>query len=118
MRRSFLAFTLGAFVLGFSGAASAKTWVCGLSDDATRLVCVADVEAQATADDAPAKPTAVVHGTRFPLDPAREWSVDFWSPATDLEHVALLAQATICYRSPGCQVVFARPQGRNLMASR
>jgi hypothetical protein len=55
--------------------------------------------------------TAVVNGTRLPLDPRRIYTVDFWSPATDLAFVDTLAQATICYRSPGCAVTFtARPE--------
>jgi hypothetical protein len=45
----------------------------------------------------------VVNGTRFPLDPRRI--------STDPAFVDTLAQATICYRSPGCAVTFtARPE--------
>jgi hypothetical protein len=37
--------------------------------------------------------------------------VDFWSPATDLAFVDQLAQSTLCYRSPACEVTFvAQPQ--------
>ena len=48
--------------------------------------------------------TAVVNGTRFPLEPERTWFVEMWSPPTEPEFVELLARATICYRSPGCSV--------------
>lgn len=79
-------------------------WLCGLSDDLTRLVCVADTP---TPDDAaPAQaPVGMVNGTRFPLDPRRQWTVDLWSPATEPEPVALLARATLCWRTPDCEVV-------------
>ena len=30
-----------------------------------------------------------------------------WSPPTEADFVALLARATICYRSPGCEVTLA-----------
>jgi hypothetical protein len=81
-------------------------WVCGLSDDAVRLVCVADADPTwpAAAD---IRPTAMVGGTSFPLDPRRQYSVDLWTPPSDMEFVAQLARATICYRSPGCSVVMA-----------
>lgn len=83
-------------------------WLCGLSGEATRLVCVADTEPwQATATEEARPVTAVVNGTRFPLDPRRVYTVNFWSPATDLAFVERLARATICYRSPGCEVIFS-----------
>jgi hypothetical protein len=90
--------------------AQATTWLCGLSEDLVRLVCVVDSD---PLDDAlaspgsPATTTAVVNGTRFPLDPRTVYSVDLWSPPTEVASVALLARATICYRSPGCQVVMS-----------
>jgi len=88
---------------GVCPAQAGTVWLCGLSDDLTRIVCVADTPL-ADGDAAPA-PTARVRGTTFPLDPRRQWTVDLWSPATDPEPVAQLARATLCYRSPGCEVV-------------
>jgi len=102
------------------GAALAQTtWVCSLSHDLVRLVCLADdapgdAAAAASAVTAAAAPavTATVNGTRFPLDPRRLWTVELWSPATEPERVAELARATICYRSPGCSVVMSGPLAR------
>jgi hypothetical protein len=84
-------------------------WLCGLSEDSTQLVCVADLDLADTAAALrePAATTAVVNGTRFPLDPGRIYTVNFWSPATDLAFVDQLARATICYRSPACQLTFS-----------
>lgn len=97
-----LALTAAA-ALGAVPAQAGTVWLCGLSDDLTRIVCVAD---QLPADgDHPQPATARVRGTSFPLDPRRQWTVDMWSPATDPGPVAQLAQATLCYRSPGCEVV-------------
>lgn len=97
-----------AVALSLPTPASATTWLCGLSEDLVRLVCVVDSDPLdlAPAPEA-AKPTAVVNGTRFPLDPRTVYSVDLWSPPTELASVTLLARATICYRSPDCQVVMA-----------
>lgn len=78
-------------------------WRCALSDDATRLVCVADAPADAAAGPV----QAVVHGTAFPLDPRRRWVVDLWSPPSDPAFVEQLARATLCYRSPGCSASVA-----------
>ena len=86
--------------------AAQALWVCGLSDDAVRLACVAD--ADPTLPSAVlTRPTAMVAGTSFPLDTRRQYSVDLWTPPSDMEFVAQLARATICYRSPGCSVVMA-----------
>ena len=93
-------------------------WLCGLSADLTRLECVADVDPDTDHDIVPAKPTAQVHGTRFPLDVRGRWTVDLWSPATDPESVATLAHATICYRSPGCTVQFSAPMLQGTAARR
>ncbi len=87
-------------------AAAGVTWMCGLSPELTRIVCVADPD---TVDTDPAAATATVRGTRFPLDPLRLYSVDLWSPTTDAEAAEFLARATICYRSPGCTVQFSAP---------
>jgi hypothetical protein len=95
--------------LALSPSHAGVHWLCGLADGATQLVCVADVdplagEAAISGGRQPA--TAAVRGTRFPLDPGRAYTVDFWSPATDMAHVEQLARATMCYRSPGCSVSF------------
>ena len=89
-------------------ACATTTWLCSLAEGFTRIVCVADDDdlRDAAASD-PATTTAVVRGTRFPLDPRRTWSVEMWSPATEDERVSFLARATICYRSPDCEVVMA-----------
>jgi len=87
-------------------AQGGTAWVCGVSDEGTRLICVADPEPAAAAAAAPAT-TAVVNGTRFPLDVARVYTCDLWSPPTDAEFVHLLARATMCYRSPDCTVTMA-----------
>lgn len=96
-------------------AASAGTaWHCELTRDLTRLACRAE-PVQSMADEPGPAITAVVNGTRFPLDAAQPWFVEMWSPATDLEWVALLARSTICYRSPGCTVQVAPP--RNVLSA-
>ena len=86
-----------------SAAAAPTVWLCGLSGDLVRIVCVADVDAAQVGE--PPRPTARVHGTSFPLDPRRQWTVDLWSPATEPDRVAELARATLCYRTPDCEVV-------------
>jgi len=88
-------------------------WHCALSPDLVRLECVAEPNVPA-ATAPPA--TAAVNGTRFPLDPARRWVVDLWSPPSDTERVTQLARATICYRSPGCEVQLTLPSA--LVAAR
>jgi hypothetical protein len=99
------------------GASADTHWLCGLSEDLTRLVCIADVDprdalevpvAAATAA-APAAPPTVVNGTRFPLDARIRYVVDLWSPPTEAAPLELLARATICYRSPGCHVDLTLP---------
>lgn len=95
--------------LCFAPAAQAQPdihWLCGLSDDALRLVCLADLD-PASPPAAEAVPRATVNGTTFPLDPRRRWVVDLWSPPTELAPVEHLARATVCYRSPGCSVSVA-----------
>lgn len=89
----------------------ATTWLCGLSADLVRLHCVADADpGERNALPASAETTAIVRGTRFPLDPGRAWTVDLWSPPTDAAWLSLLARSTLCYRSPGCEVVLALPR--------
>lgn len=99
---------LAAALVSLAAPATAGThWLCGLSADLTRLVCVADDDPLEAA--APAAATATVRGTRFPLDPRRQWTVDFWSPPTEGASVEFLARATLCFRSPGCSVSVALP---------
>ncbi len=99
-----LAFTLAAVA---APALAGTHWLCGLSAELTRLVCVADTDPlEPTASEAT---TAAVRGTRFPLDPRQRWVVDFWSPPTEGASVEFLARATLCYRSPGCSVSVALP---------
>jgi hypothetical protein len=101
--------TLGATLLA-SLAASAHAgahWLCNVSHDGTQLICIADEPADRAATPSPPATTAQVRGTRFPLDPARRYTVEMWSPPTEADFVALLARATICYRSPGCEVTLA-----------
>ena len=93
-------------------AGAAAHWLCGLSEDLTRLVCVADDDvrdAMPPTTPALAAPGTTVNGTRFPLDPRLRYSVDLWSPPTEAASVELLARATLCYRSPGCEVTLVLP---------
>ncbi len=96
--------------------AASSVWLCGLSVDLTRLVCVHDADSTAQEEQTGAAPIAVVNGTRFPLDPRGQWTVDLWSPATERETVLQLARATICYRNPSCEVVLNMP-GPDLSAA-
>ena len=105
MRRLLLAAPV-VLLLASAPAHSGVHWLCGLSAAATQLVCLADIDPRAAAAAEPAETTAVVNGTRFPLDARRIYTVDFWSPATDLAFVDSLAQATLCYRSSDCEVTF------------
>jgi hypothetical protein len=104
---------LSIALLAPAPARAATVWLCGLSDDLTRLVCVADVDATDSTGQSPSAATAQVKGTRFPLDPRGRWVVDLWSPPTETESVARLARATICYRSPGCEVILSIPWPQN-----
>jgi hypothetical protein len=95
--------------LGASLPAGAAThWLCGLSEDLVRLVCVADPDGReagtALAAGSDPSPGTVVRGTRFPLDPAEVYTVELWTPPSDPEWLALLARSTLCHRSPGCTV--------------
>lgn len=98
-----------ALAAGFSLAAvpalAGTQWLCHLDDEAVRLVCVAEDDG-ASAGEASAR----VRGTTFPLDPARQWTVELWTPPSDMEFVGELARATICYRSPGCSVMVMAPR--------
>lgn len=83
-------------------ARAAADWFCSLSEDAVRLLCVADQDPRDEAE--PVAATAQVRGTRFPLDVRRLYTVDLWAVPSEPESVELLARSTICYRSPGCSV--------------
>lgn len=82
-------------------------WLCGLSQDLVRLICVADPDG--------AEPDAVpvvqrtVRGVKYPLDPRQQYSVDIWAAPDELERVERLAKATICHRDASCQVTFSAP---------
>lgn len=93
-----------ASALTAAPARAETIWLCGLSDDVVRLVCIADDD-MLNAVNSPVPQITRVNGTAFPLDRAKTWVVDLWSPPDDPSHVDLLARATICYRSPGCTVV-------------
>ncbi|MFO1327715.1 MAG: hypothetical protein U1F56_10190 [Rubrivivax sp.] len=86
----------------------AAHWVCNLSEELVELVCVADADPVPVATaDAPPAPRALVRGVSFPLDEQLEYRVPLWTPPSDAEFVLQLAQATMCYRSPGCSVMLA-----------
>ena len=87
---------------------AAVHWLCGLSDELTRLVCVADADPLAAVADA-APTSAVVNGTRFPLDARQRHTVPMWSPPTEFEFVEHLARATLCYRTADCAVTLSAP---------
>jgi hypothetical protein len=98
-------------------AHSQTTWLCGLSTDAMRLVCVADAVPQE--GQAPAgQPVAVINGTSFPLDPRRLYTVDLLTQATEMEFVEQLARSTMCYRTPVCTVAFTAPRTDVALADR
>lgn len=126
MRRLLQTVVMGAGLAAAVAPASAAThWLCGLSRDGVRLVCLADPDE--LADPLPMQTGSVtpvvVRGTRFPLDPGTVYTVDLWNVPDDVQWLELLARATICYRSPGCTVSVAPVQGlpatpRPVMASR
>lgn len=94
---------------------AATDWLCSLSDDAVRLLCVADQDPR---DEVAAPATAAwVRGTAFPLDARRLYTVDLWAVPSDPDWVELLAHSTICYRSPGCTVTLTGPLWQALQLS-
>jgi hypothetical protein len=100
---------LAAALLAAAPRSDAGTrWQCELTSDGLRLSCRADPLAPTT-EPSPTHPTASVHGTRFPLDAHRRWTVDLFAVPDDLERLELLARATVCYRSPGCSVALTTP---------
>lgn len=117
MHRHLVAALAAAAAACSAPSARAETaWLCALSDDAVRLLCVADAD-PAAPPEAPATARAVVRGTAFPLDPRRRWEVELWSAPTEPAFVEQLARATICYRSPACSVTLA-PWRSGPLASR
>jgi hypothetical protein len=109
MRRFAIAVFTGLLGFGAPQAQARTNWLCGLSEDILRLVCVAEAGPQDVQDPAPA-PRAVVNGTAFPLDPRRQYTVELLAPAGEMEFVEQLARATMCYRTPECTVSFAGPR--------
>ena len=112
---------LAAALLMVGTAQAGTVWLCGLSDDLVRLVCIADDDTLPDPGRPAAATTAQVNGTRFPLDPRGRWTVDLWSPPNEAETVRQLARSTICYRSPDCEVLVHLPgielgNGRRPMA--
>lgn len=83
-------------------------WLCGLSASGTQIVCVADAAPGPTAEAAP-EPRTVVNGVAFPLQRERLYTVEMWSPPTDMAFAQLLARATMCYRTPDCRVTWTDP---------
>lgn len=109
MRRFAIAVLVGGLGFGALPARAQTNWLCSLSEDILRLVCVADAGPH-DVHDQPAATVAVINGTAFPLDPRRQYTVDLLGPASDMEFVEQLARATICYRTPMCSVSFASPR--------
>ena len=115
-----LLFTVAMFLMAFAlpvPALAGTHWLCGLSSELVQLVCVVDTDIGGAEPVLPDKLTAVVHGARFPLDPRQTYVVNMWSAPNDLERVELLARATICFRSPDCQVNFSAPAVAAAMAA-
>lgn len=99
---------VGALGLAFAPAVQADTaWLCNLSEDLVRLICVADTDPLDGPPPAATAGVAAVKGTRFPLDPRLIYTIDLWSPPSEPEWLELLARSSICYRSPGCTVTMA-----------
>lgn len=115
--RCLVAAATGLVVLLAPTPAAEVQWRCELSVDLVRLHCAAappppagtpgpgaDSAAEATTSPSTPPITAEVNGTRFPLDPRRRWTVELWTPPTEAAFVEQLARATICYRTPRCEV--------------
>jgi len=104
------ALVAGTLSLSSTAARSGTAWLCNLSDDLVQLICIADTDPLDEPDPV-LQPVSTlnssVRGIRFPLDTALVWTVDLWSPPTELDQLELLARSTICYRSPGCTVTMA-----------
>lgn len=94
---------------GHAQGSAQTVWLCGLSADAMRLVCVADAGPQEVREPV-ARPVVAVNGTSFPLDPRRQYTVELLTQATEMEFVEQLARSTMCYRTPSCAVTFSGPR--------
>ena len=113
MLRIAAALLMSFFLFAPRGTTAQTLWLCVLSEDAVRLVCVAEtdpldtVEAAVVGEAATPAQAVMVNGTAFPLDPKRSYSIDLWSPPTEMDFVEQLAQASLCHRSAGCRAVVA-----------
>ncbi len=109
MVRIAAALLMSFFLFAPRGATAQALWLCLLSEDAVRLVCVAETDPLDAVEivDAATPAQAVVNGTAFPLDPKRSYSIDLWSPPTEMDFVEQLAQSSLCHRSAGCRAVVA-----------
>ncbi len=87
-------------------SADLTLWRCSLTAQATRLLCVAE-RAPETSDPLATTPVRNASGipARYPLDPARPYTIDLLGPATDMPLVAQLAQFTLCVKTPNCRAV-------------
>lgn len=116
MPRSAIVLLVGLLAVVPAQAEPRTVWMCGLSADAMRLVCVADADVQDV--QAPAeRPVAVVNGTRFPLDTRQLYTVELLTQATEMAFVEQLARATMCYRTPACSVTFAPSRSELALAA-
>ena len=106
MLRIAAALLMSFFLFAPRGTTAQTLWLCVLSEDAVRLVCVAETD-PLDAVEATLPAQAVVNGTAFPLDPKRSYSIDLWSPPTEMDFVEQLAQSSLCHRSAGCRAVVA-----------
>jgi hypothetical protein len=109
MRRFAIAVFTALLGFGVPQAQAQTNWLCGLSEDILRLVCVAETGPQGVQETEPAA-VAVINGTTFPLDARRQYTVELLAPAGEMEFVEQLARATMCYRTPECTVSFAGPR--------
>lgn len=96
-------FAAGLLALAPLSARAAVEWLCGLSASGVQVVCVAEAGPM-PAVDLVAPPRTLVNGVAFPLARDRVYTVELWSPPTEMAFVELLARATMCYRTPDCQV--------------
>lgn len=117
MQRYALAALGGMLGLLPSQSHAQTMWLCGLSADAMRLVCVAEASPRET-DEPTLRPAAQVNGTTFPLDPRRLYTVELLGPATEMDFVEQLARSTMCYRSPACRVTFIAGRTEAVTADR
>ncbi len=94
---------LGAAFDAAITSARAQTAAAQVTSGAGKVATPATTPPAGTDATAPAPST--VNGTAFPLDMARVYTVELFAPATERDWVEQLARATICYRSPGCEVI-------------